>query len=141
MAVSVLFHKISPQYMEGSRDNKRPGIFYVPIVDVAKTSVDESIFLHEAIPKFRRYSGNAAVYTRKVYTERLGKELGMYTDPYQYMRALRKTLPVSRDTSIQSKKFMNRYSGILTTCAWWLISLIVQYWSNHKAPFLYLGFS
>jgi uncharacterized protein (DUF885 family) len=40
----------APQYVAGSLENNRPAIFYVPIVEATKTAVDESIFLHEAIP-------------------------------------------------------------------------------------------
>jgi len=77
-----------PQYFRGSLENNRPGIFYVPIVDPAKTSIDEAIFLHEAIPghhyqialqqenqslpKFRRYGGNGAYMEGwGLYTESL----------------------------------------------------------------------
>ncbi|MBD0300392.1 MAG: DUF885 domain-containing protein, partial [Nitrososphaera sp.] len=65
------------QYNAGSPDGSRPGIFYIPIVDPAKTPrARESLFLHEAIPghhyqvmlqweneslpAFRRFSGNSA---------------------------------------------------------------------------------
>jgi uncharacterized protein (DUF885 family) len=95
----------APQYRAGSLENQRPGIFYVPITDVRTTSVDESIFLHEAIPghhyqtslkqentnlpKLRRYNSYAAFGEGwGLYAESLGKELGLYADPYQYMRAL-----------------------------------------------------
>lgn len=98
----------SAEYFQGSEDGTRPGIFYVPILDASKfntTSGMESLFLHEAIPghhyqvslqqensqlpKFRRFGGNSAYAEGwALYTESLGKELGLYTDPYQYMGAL-----------------------------------------------------
>jgi uncharacterized protein (DUF885 family) len=42
----------SAEYNQGSADGTRPGIFYVPIPDVAKYNIlmDEDLFLHEAIP-------------------------------------------------------------------------------------------
>lgn len=98
----------SAEYNQGSADGTRPGIFYVPIVDATKfntTSGFESLFLHEAIPghhyqislqqeneklpKFRRFAWYGAFGEGwALYTESLGKELGLYTDPYQYMGAL-----------------------------------------------------
>ncbi len=98
----------SAEYNQGSPDGSRPGIFYVPILDATKfnqTSGMESLFLHEAIPghhyqislqmedtslpAFRRFGGNNAYAEGwALYCESLGKELGLYTDPYQYMAAL-----------------------------------------------------
>ncbi len=96
------------EYQQGTPDGSRPGIFYVPIVDATRfntTSGMESLFLHEAIPghhyqtslqqenenlpKFRRFSWYGAFGEGwALYSESLGKELGLYTDPYQYMGAL-----------------------------------------------------
>jgi uncharacterized protein (DUF885 family) len=98
----------SAEYNQGSADGKRPGIFYVPILDATRfntTSGMESLFLHEAIPghhyqislqqedtllpAFRRFGGNNAYAEGwALYCESLGRELGLYTDPYQYMGAL-----------------------------------------------------
>ena len=98
----------SAEYNQGSADGTRPGIFYIPILDATTfttTSGMESLFLHEAIPghhyqislqqeneklpRFRRFGGNNAYAEGwALYCESLGKELGLYTDPYQYMGAL-----------------------------------------------------
>ncbi|RRB01165.1 DUF885 domain-containing protein [Larkinella rosea] len=98
----------SAEYNPASADGSRPGIFYVPIPDAKKfniTSGMESLFLHEAIPghhyqfslqqentdlpKFRRFAWYGAYGEGwALYCESLGKELGIYTDPYQYMGAL-----------------------------------------------------
>ncbi|AEW01418.1 hypothetical protein A4D02_05355 [Niastella koreensis] len=98
----------SAEYKQGTVDGKRPGIFYVPILDATKfntTSGMESLFLHEAIPghhyqvsltlentalpTFRRYLWYGAYGEGwALYCESLGKELGLYTDPYQYAGAL-----------------------------------------------------
>ncbi|MDB5190905.1 MAG: hypothetical protein JWQ96_468 [Segetibacter sp.] len=98
----------SAEYNQGSPDGSRPGIFYVPILDATTyntTSGFESLFLHEAIPghhyqislqqeneglpKFRRFAWYGAYGEGwALYCESLGKELGLYTDPYQYMGAL-----------------------------------------------------
>jgi uncharacterized protein (DUF885 family) len=97
----------SAEYQPGSADGSRPGVFYVPIVDPAqfRTPRMEDLFLHEAIPghhfqlsltlengslpKFRRYDGNNAyIEGWALYTESIGKELGMFKDPYQYLGML-----------------------------------------------------
>lgn len=97
----------SAEYNPGSIDGTRPGIFYVPIPNVESYNMysDESLFLHEAIPghhyqislaqeneklpSFRRslwYSSYGEGWA--LYSESLGKELGLYTDPYQYFGML-----------------------------------------------------
>ena len=97
----------SAEYLPGSADGSRPGVFYVPVPDAKKYNVlsDEDLFLHEAIPghhyqvmlqmenttlpEFRRIL-NYSSYSEgwALYTESLGKELGLYTDPYQYFGML-----------------------------------------------------
>ena len=98
----------SAEYMPGTADGSRAGIFYTPIPDAAKfnvTSGMESLFLHEAIPghhyqislqqeneklpKFARILWYGAYGEGwALYCESLGKELGLYTDPRQYIGAL-----------------------------------------------------
>ena len=97
----------SAEYNPGTADGSRPGVFYVPIVDPLnfRTPRMEDLFLHEAIPghhfqlsltientdlpKFRRYdANNAYVEGWALYTESMGRELGMFSDPYQYLGML-----------------------------------------------------
>lgn len=98
----------SAEYQPGTPDGSRPGIFYLPIPDAKKfniTSGTESLFLHEAIPghhyqislqqenqdlpQFRKFAWYGAMGEGwALYTESLGKELGLYTDPYHYFGAL-----------------------------------------------------
>lgn len=96
----------SEAYQNPTPDGSRPGIFWVPIPNPTHYSAKnmESLFLHEAIPghhfqislqqelklpRFRRFGGNNAyVEGWALYTESLGKELGVYTDPYQWVGRL-----------------------------------------------------
>lgn len=95
------------EYLVGSKDGSRPGVFYVPIPDARRYNKfsDESLFLHEAIPghhyqlslqqenrnlpEFLHPEGMAVfVEGWGLYSESLGKELGLYADPYQYFGML-----------------------------------------------------
>jgi hypothetical protein len=97
----------SAEYVQGTADGTRPGIFYVPIPDAKEYNVleDEDLFLHEAIPghhfqvslqqesttlpDFRKFNWFGAYGEGwALYTESLGKELGLYQDPYQYLGML-----------------------------------------------------
>lgn len=116
----------SAEYNLGSLKDNRPGIFYVPIPDATEynTYSDESLFLHEAIPghhyqialsqendslpKFRKilwYSAYGEGWA--LYAESLGKELGLYTDPYQYFGTLsaemHRAIRLVVDTGLHSK--------------------------------------
>lgn len=118
----------SAEYNIGSLDASRPGVFYVPIPDASKYNVfsDEALFLHEAIPghhyqisltqenedlpDFRKtlwYSAYGEGWA--LYTESLGKELGLYLDPYQYFGMLgmemHRAIRLVVDTGIHAKNW------------------------------------
>ncbi len=116
----------SAEYMQGTADGSRPGIFYVPIADVSTYNYygDEDLFLHEAIPghhfqislqqenkqlpDFRKFNWFGAYGEGwALYTESLGKELGLYTDPYQYFGMLgnemHRAIRLVVDTGLHSK--------------------------------------
>ncbi|WP_146909046.1 DUF885 domain-containing protein [Arenimonas daejeonensis] len=113
-------------YMRPSEDGSRPGVFYVNTYDLPtrKRWDAESLFLHEAIPghhfqlalqqeltglpKFRRFGGEIAFSEGwGLYAESLGKELGVYTDPYQYFGRLQaemwRAIRLVVDTGLHSK--------------------------------------
>ncbi len=127
----------SAEYNAGSLDGTRPGVFYTPIPDATKYNVfsDEALFLHEAIPghhyqisltqenqdlpEFRKtlwYSAYGEGWA--LYTENLGKELGLYTDPYQYFgmlgmemhRAIRLVVDTGMHTKGWSREKAIQYS-------------------------------
>ena len=94
-------------YQSGTMDGSRPGIFYANAYNIKARPkwAMESLYLHEAIPghhfqialqqeadylpMFRRFARFTA-YSEGwgLYAETLGKEIGVYTDPYQYFGAL-----------------------------------------------------
>ena len=116
----------SAEYMQGTADGTRPGVFYVPIPDVAEYNNygDEDLFLHEAIPghhfqvsiqqesttlpDFRKFNWFGAYGEGwALYTESLGKELGLYTNPYQYFgmisNEMHRAIRLVVDTGMHSK--------------------------------------
>jgi len=90
-------------YQAPSADGKRPGIFYINTFNLkAQPRFGiETLSLHEAspghhfqisiqqeltgLPRFRRFNGYVS-YSEgwALYAESLGKELGVFTDPYQW---------------------------------------------------------
>ncbi len=116
----------SAEYMQGTADGSRPGIFYVPIPDAKAYNVleDEDLFLHEAIPghhfqmslqqenkdlpDFRKFNWFGAYGEGwALYCESMGRELGLYTDPYQYLGMLNdemhRAIRLVVDTGIHTK--------------------------------------
>jgi uncharacterized protein (DUF885 family) len=116
----------SAEYDRGNPDGSRPGVFYVPIPNVASynSHMDEALFLHEAIPghhyqmmlsienesipSFRKFTRSVA-YSEGwgLYAESLGKELRLYDDPYQYFGMLsmemHRAIRLVVDTGLHSK--------------------------------------
>jgi len=113
-------------YMAGTTDGTRPGVFYANAYDLSARPnwAMESLYLHEAIPghhfqimiqreneslpDFRRYGGfTAFIEGWGLYAESLGKEIGVYTDPYQYFGGLNaelwRSIRLVVDTGIHAK--------------------------------------
>jgi uncharacterized protein (DUF885 family) len=113
-------------YMAGTPDGSRPGVFYANAYDLSARPnwAMESLYLHEAIPGhhfqimiqrenedlpgFRRFGGVTAFSEGwGLYAESLGKEIGVYTDPYQYFGGLNaelwRAIRLVVDTGIHAK--------------------------------------
>jgi len=116
----------SAEYVPGTKDASRAGIFYVPIPDVKKYNKysDEALFLHEAIPGHHYqlslqqentelpeflHPESMGVFVEgwALYAESLGTELGLYKDPIQYFGMLsmemHRAIRLVVDTGIHSK--------------------------------------
>ena len=113
-------------YRSGTPDGSRPGVFYANAYDIKARGkwAMESLFLHEAIPghhfqimiqrenedlpDFRRFGGFTA-YSEGwgLYAESLGRELGVYVDPYSYFGGLNaelwRSIRLVVDTGIHAK--------------------------------------
>ena len=113
-------------YQAGTPDGARPGVFYANAYDLSARPnwAMESLYLHEAIPghhfqimiqrenedlpNFRRFGGFTAFSEGwGLYAESLGKEIGVYTDPYQYFGGLNaelwRSIRLVVDTGIHAK--------------------------------------
>ena len=115
-------------YMPPAPDGSRPGVFYVNTYDLRRQPKYgmETLSIHEAtpghhfqisiqqevesLPMFRRFGGYTAYAEGwALYAESIGKELGMFEDPYQYygkldaelFRAMRLVV----DTGLHYKKW------------------------------------
>ena len=135
-------------YMSPSEDGTRPGIFYLNTYDLParKSWARDSLYLHEAIPghhfqlalqqelegvpAFRRFGGQTAyIEGWGLYAESLGKELGVYADPYQRFGQLSaeiwRAIRLVVDTGLHSKgwtreqvlEYMHDNSGLSETDA------------------------
>ena len=113
-------------YQTPSEDGTRPGVFYVNTYDLPtrKTWDAEDLYLHEAIPghhfqlalqqeltempAFRRFGGETAfIEGWGLYSESLGKSLGVYETPYDYFGYLQnelwRAIRLVTDTGLHSK--------------------------------------
>ncbi len=132
----------SAEYVPGSKDAIRSGIFYVPIPDVRTYNkfADEALFLHEAVPGHHYqlslqqendqlpeflHPESMGVFVEgwALYAESLGKELGLYSDPYQYFGMLsmemHRAIRLVVDTGIHAKG--------------WTREQAIQYSLDHEA--------
>lgn len=132
----------SAEYSTGSPDGSRPGRVYVNTYQATtrKTLSQESTAYHEGVPghhmqlsiqqeltdlpPFRQQGGETAfVEGWALYSERLGKEVGFYEDPYsdygrlndEQLRAIRLVV----DTGLHAKR--------------WTREQVVQFFRDHSA--------
>jgi uncharacterized protein (DUF885 family) len=115
-------------YQRPTPDGSRPGIYYINTSNVKAipTYQMEALAYHEGIPghhmqiaiaqelqgipKFRRFGGFTA-YSEGwgLYTEKLGKDMGFYTDPYsdfgRLTLELRRAIRLVVDTGLHHKRW------------------------------------
>jgi uncharacterized protein (DUF885 family) len=115
-------------YQNPTPDGSRPGTYYVNLYDMADMPLTEveALFYHEglpghhlqrtiqteltSVPPFRRFGGFTA-YTEGwgLYAEKLGKDMGLYTDPYRDFGRLglelHRAIRLVVDTGIHSQKW------------------------------------
>lgn len=113
-------------YAAATPDGSRAGVFYLNTYEPENRSRNgvESLLLHEGspghhfqisiqreltgLPRFRRFGGfTAYIEGWGLYAESLGKDLGVYTDPYQYFGSLSaelwRAIRLVIDTGIHAK--------------------------------------
>jgi uncharacterized protein (DUF885 family) len=117
----------SSSYILPAVDGSRPGVFYAAIADPLKfTSHDmTALFLHEGqpghhfqmalqqeleLPRFRRFAWhNAYGEGWALYAESLGKEMGVYADPFTYLGRLQaeliRAVRLVTDTGLHDKNW------------------------------------
>ena len=117
----------SDHYSGPAADGSRPGVFYTVIEDPAKyrNTGMTTLFLHEGqpghhyhtalqqelpLPKFRKF-GWITAYGEgwALYAETLGREMGLYDDPNQYLGHLKdellRAVRLVTDTGLHSKNW------------------------------------
>jgi uncharacterized protein (DUF885 family) len=113
-------------YEAATEDGSRPGVFYANTYDLKARPIwaMEALSLHEGnpghhfqislqreqknLPRFRRFGGYTAyVEGWGLYAESLGRDLGMYEDPYQFFGMLEgelwRAIRLVVDTGLHSK--------------------------------------
>jgi uncharacterized protein (DUF885 family) len=116
-------------YERPAADGSRPGVYYcntsdmkaLPLYQLEALAYHEGIPGHhmqiaiaqelEGVPRFRRFGGGYTAYSEGwgLYTERLAREMGFYTDPYsdfgRLTLELRRAIRLVVDTGLHHKRW------------------------------------
>ncbi len=116
-------------YERPAADGSRPGVYYantsnmkaLPLYQLEALAYHEGIPGHhfqiaiaqelQGIPRLRRFGGGFTAYSEGwgLYTEKLSKEMGFYTDPYsdfgRIVLELRRAIRLVVDTGLHAKKW------------------------------------